>query len=66
MKTKIISIILAAVIMIGETSCFVRVRARTPRAKVRVRVYAPPADNQQQKSMLLPINHSTSSVIVNN
>ena len=68
MKTKVISIILAAIIMIGETSCLVKVRARGPRAKARIRVYAPPADNQQQKSVMLPsINPSpTSAVVVNN
>jgi len=67
MKTKIISIILAAIIMIGETSCFVRVRERAPRprARVRVRVYAPPANNSQQESVLLPFSHSGTTVSVN-
>lgn len=66
MKTKIITLVLAAIIMIGETSCFVRVKARTPRAKARVRVYTPPANNPQQEHALLPFHHSNSKVIVNN
>jgi hypothetical protein len=62
MKIKIITIVLAAIIMIGETSCFVRVHARTPRAKVRVRVYAPPSDNPQQEKAFLPLNHSSNTM----
>lgn len=61
MKTKIIAIVLAAVITVGETSCFVRVRARGPRAKVRVRADVRPVENQQQQSVVFPIDQLPNS-----
>jgi hypothetical protein len=48
MKTNIASLMLAATILMGSTSCFIRVKARTPRAHARIRVYAPPSENQYQ------------------
>jgi hypothetical protein len=58
MKTKIVSFILISLIMLVETSCFIRVRAKVPRprARVKVRVYTPPSDTLQQVNAFAPFD----------
>ncbi|MEO5673151.1 MAG: hypothetical protein ABIQ74_00755 [Chitinophagales bacterium] len=56
MKTKIFSIVLLSAFMLSETSCFIKVRGKKPRAhaKVRVRADAPLKDKQLQDHAYRP------------
>ncbi len=55
--------ILLFALMLGETSCVVRVKGRAPRprarGRVKVRVYAPPAEKSNDQYAYLSFKHAT-------
>jgi len=64
MKTKIVSILLAAIILLGESSCFLRIGGRKHGAAVGVGVIKFPVENQQEKTAAVPIDSLKNTDIV--
>lgn len=64
MKTKIVSVILAIIILLGESSCFIHIGGRKHGVGAGVGMGKPPVENQQHKSSAVPINHLKNAEVI--
>ena len=56
MKTKIVSVILAIIILFGESSCFIHIGGRKHGVGAGIGVRKFPVENQQQNTAAVPID----------
>ena len=64
MKTKIFSVILAIIILLGESSCFIHIGGRKHGIGAGVGMRKPPVENQQQKTAAVPIDHLKNAAVI--
>jgi hypothetical protein len=57
MKTKMLAIILGSIILLSESSCFLRIGGRRHGAAVGVGVVKPHVEKDQQMATAVPIDH---------
>ena len=57
MKTKMIAMILGSIILLSESSCFLRIGGRRHGAAIGVGVIKQPVEKDQQKATVIPIDH---------
>ena len=64
MKTKIGSVILALIILLGESSCFIHIGGRRHGVGAGIGMGKPPVENQQQKTAAVPISHLKNAAVI--